>query len=59
MNTQPVFLKVGLNYPHQRQRRDYRNSVIVGLVILVIALTVLESFTIVALRRAQQEAKAK
>lgn len=55
MNTQPIFLKAGLNYPHRRKRRDYRNAVIVGLVILVVALTVLESFTIVALRRAQQE----
>lgn len=58
MNTQPIFLKVGLNYPHQKARRDQTRLLIHALCVLVLALIVVCSYLATCLRQSWRNERA-
>jgi hypothetical protein len=58
MNTQPVFLKIGLNYPHQQRRRDQTRLLIHALCLLILALVILSSYLGFCLRQSWRNERA-
>lgn len=57
--SQPVFLKLGLNYPHQRQRRDPRGLLLWILTMILVGQTITIGALYVALQKAQAAQEEK
>lgn len=57
MSEQPIFLKIGLNYPRQK-RRDPKDTIIHALCLLILALVIVCSYLGTCLRQSWRNERA-